>query len=58
MALVHSESVFDTRAENTRREGLRKGGDEGFVGGGEFYEAGEVSCYCIEGGDICEAELA
>jgi len=42
MAFVHCEWGVVARAEDARGEVVGEGYDEGFVGGGEFYKAGEV----------------
>lgn len=44
MALVHREAAFDAWPEDAGGEVVGEGGDEGFVGGGELDEAGEVGC--------------
>ena len=58
VALMHGEGVFDAGTQDAGREGLREGGDEGFVRGGKFDEAGEVRRDGVEGGDVGEAQLA
>lgn len=58
MAFVHGEVGVEAWAEDAGRKVVSEGGDEFFVGGGEFDEASEVGSYGVEGCDVGEAELA
>lgn len=58
LPVMHGQRGFDARAEDARGKGVAEAGYEGFVGGGEFDEAGEVCGDGVEGRDVGQAELA
>jgi len=58
MAFMHGEWGVVARAEDAWGEVVGEGCNEGFVGGSEFYEAGEVRGYSVQGCDVGEAKLA
>ena len=47
VAFVHGEVGVEARAEDAGCEVVSEGGDEVFVGGGEFDEAGEMGGYGV-----------
>jgi len=47
MAFVHCEWGVIARAEDARGDVVGEGYNEGFVGGGKFYQAGEMRGYGV-----------